>query len=75
MRMAVASCTVRAAIADETVVADLGVTKGSAILIVEMLYRDDTQRNVEFSIARHPATCSPSPTTHRTTSRDAWTIS
>ncbi len=55
IRMAVANCTVRAAIADESVVSDLGVTKGSAILIVEMLYRDANQRNVEFSIARHPA--------------------
>ncbi len=31
------------------------VAKGSAILAVEMLYQSSDQRNVEFSIARHPA--------------------
>ncbi len=55
IQVAVAHCTVRAEIADESVVADLGVTKGSAILVVEMLYQDADQRNVEFSVARHPA--------------------
>ena len=53
--MAVAHCTIRAEIADEAVAADLGVAKGSAILAVEMLYQSSDQRNVEFSIARHPA--------------------
>lgn len=53
--MAVAHCTVKAELADETVATDLGVAKGSAILAVEMLYQSADQRNVEFSIARHPA--------------------
>ena len=55
IRMAVAHCTVRAEIADETVAADLHVAVGSAILAVEMLYQSADQTNVEFSIARHPA--------------------
>lgn len=55
IRMAVAHCTVRAEIADDSVAADLGVAKGSAILAVEMLYQSADQRNVEFSVARHPA--------------------
>ncbi|WP_395814187.1 GntR family transcriptional regulator [Devosia sp.] len=55
IRMAVAHCTVRAEIADESVAADLGVTVGSAILAVEMLYQAADQSNVEFTIARHPA--------------------
>lgn len=55
IRMAVAHCTVRAEIADETVAADLGVAIGSAILAVEMLYQAADQSNVEFTIARHPA--------------------
>ena len=55
IRMAVAHCTVRAEIADETVAADLNVAVGSAILAVEMLYQSSDQSNVEFSIARHPA--------------------
>ena len=55
IRMAVAHCTVRAEIADAVVAADLGVAIGSAILAVEMLYQSADQRNVEFSIARHPA--------------------
>jgi GntR family transcriptional regulator len=55
IRMAVAHCTVRAEVADDSVAADLGVAKGSAILAVEMLYQSADQRNVEFSVARHPA--------------------
>src|SRR5690606_14159744 len=55
IRMAVAHCTVRAELADDSVAADLGVAKGSAILAVEMLYQSADQRNVEFSVARHPA--------------------
>ena len=53
--MVVAHCTVKAEIADEAVAADLGVAVGSAILAVEMLYQSSDQRNVEFTIARHPA--------------------
>lgn len=55
IRMSAAHCTVRAEVADASVAADLGIEEGSAILVVEMLYKDATQRNVEFSIARHPA--------------------
>lgn len=55
IKMVVARCTVRADLADEQVAADLGVEQGSAILVVEMLYQSEDQRNVEFSIARHPA--------------------
>lgn len=53
--MVVAHCTVKAEIADETLAVDLGVATGSAILAVEMLYQSSDQRNVEFTIARHPA--------------------
>ena len=53
--MAVAHCTIRAEVADDLVAADLGVARGSAILAVEMLYQAADQRNVEFSVARHPA--------------------
>jgi GntR family transcriptional regulator len=53
--MVVAHCTIKAELADEAVAADLGIAVGSAILAVEMLYQSSDQRNVEFSIARHPA--------------------
>jgi GntR family transcriptional regulator len=55
LHLAVAHVTVRAEIADDTVAADLGVGIGSPILTVEMLYQSDDQRNIEFSVARHPA--------------------
>lgn len=55
IRMAVAHCTVRAEIADDAVAADLKVDLGSAILVVEMLYQAADQRNVELTVARHPA--------------------
>ena len=55
LRLAVAHVTVRAEIADDIVAADLGVGVGSPILTVEMLYQSDDQRNIEFSVARHPA--------------------
>ena len=55
VRMAVAHVTVRAEIADEKVAADLEIAEGDAILTVEMLYKSADQRNIEFSIARHPA--------------------
>ena len=55
IRMAVAHCTIRAEIADDAVAADLGVARGAAILAVEMLYQSADQRNLEFSVARHPA--------------------
>lgn len=55
LRMAVAHVTVRAEIADETVAADLEIAEGAPLLTVEMLYQSSDQRNIEFSIARHPA--------------------
>lgn len=55
IRMDVAHCTVRAEIADDSVAADLDIEPGSALLVVEMLYQSADGRNVEFSVARHPA--------------------
>lgn len=55
VRMAVAHVTVRAEIADEALAADLEIAEGDPILTVEMLYQSADQRNIEFSIARHPA--------------------
>jgi GntR family transcriptional regulator len=55
LRLAVAHVTVRAEIADELVAADLGIELGDPILTVEMLYQSADQRNIEYSIARHPA--------------------
>lgn len=55
IRMEVAHCTIRAEVASESVAADLDVAEGTAILTVEMLYQSADQRNIEFSIARHPA--------------------
>jgi GntR family transcriptional regulator len=55
IRMVVAHVTVRAEIADETVAADLDIAEGAPVLTVEMLYQSEDQRNIEFSIARHPA--------------------
>jgi len=55
MRLDVAHVTVRAEIADEAVAADLGITLGSPVLTVEMLYQSADQRSIEFSVARHPA--------------------
>lgn len=55
LRMAVAHVTVRAEIADERVAADLDIAEGDAILTVEMLYQSADHRNIELSVARHPA--------------------
>jgi len=55
LRLDVAHVTVRAEIADETVAADLGMEVGAPVLTVEMLYQSADQRNIEFSVARHPA--------------------
>lgn len=55
VRMAVAHVTVRAEVADERVAEDLAIAEGAAILTVEMLYQSADQRNIELSIARHPA--------------------
>ena len=55
LRLDVAHVTVRAEIADEAVAADLGITLGSPVLTVEMLYQSADQRSIEFSVARHPA--------------------
>ena len=55
VRLEVAHVTVRAEIADAGMADDLDVEIGSPILTVEMLYQTAEQRNIEFSIARHPA--------------------
>jgi GntR family transcriptional regulator len=55
VRLEVAHVRVRAEIADDGVAADLEIKPGSAVLAVEMLYQSSDQRNIEFSIARHPA--------------------
>lgn len=55
LRLAVAHVTVRAEIADATLAADLGIDVGGPVLTVEMLYQSADQRNIEFSVARHPA--------------------
>lgn len=55
LRMAVAHVTVRAEIADEQIAADLQIAEGAAILAVELLYQSADQRNIELTVARHPA--------------------
>lgn len=55
LRLAVAHVTVRAELADAEVAEDLARAPGSAILAVEMLYQSADQRNIEFTVARHPA--------------------
>lgn len=55
LSISVAHVTVRAETADETVAADLDLTPGTALLVVEMLYQTADQRAVEYSVARHPA--------------------
>lgn len=55
LRLAVAHMTVRAEIADEQTAEILDVEPGSALLTVAMLYQAADGRNVELSIARHPA--------------------
>ncbi|MEQ1951178.1 GntR family transcriptional regulator [Mesorhizobium sp. CN2-181] len=55
LRLAVAHMTVRAEVADATAAEVLDIEPGSALLIVEMLYQASDGRNVELSVARHPA--------------------
>jgi GntR family transcriptional regulator len=55
LRLVVAHVTVRAEIANETIAADLGIEVGDPVLTVEMLYQSADQRNIEFTVARHPA--------------------
>lgn len=55
LRMVVAHVTARAEVADGQVAADLEIAEGAPVLTVEMLYQSADQRNIEFSIARHPA--------------------
>ncbi|MBL8584788.1 MAG: GntR family transcriptional regulator [Rhizobiaceae bacterium] len=55
LRLVVAHVTVRAEIADEALAEELAIRTGDAILTVEMLYQSADQRNIEFSVARHPA--------------------
>ena len=51
----VAHVTLRAEIADDELAADLGIRQAAPMLAVEMLYQTADQRNIEFSVARHPA--------------------
>jgi GntR family transcriptional regulator len=55
LRLVVAHVTVRAEVADDALADELGISAGDAILTVEMLYQSADQRNIEFSVARHPA--------------------
>jgi GntR family transcriptional regulator len=55
LRLVVAHVTLRAEVADEALAADLDILPGDPILTVEMLYQSAGQRNIEFSVARHPA--------------------
>jgi GntR family transcriptional regulator len=55
LRLAVAHMTVSAEIADEQAAEILDIEPGSALLTVAMLYQAADGRNVELSIARHPA--------------------
>lgn len=55
LRLDVAHVTICAEVAEKEIADDLGIDVGSAILTVEMLYQTSDQRNVEFTIARHPA--------------------
>ena len=55
LRLEVAHVTICAEVADRVVADDLDVDPGSAILTVQMLYQTSDQRNVEFTVARHPA--------------------
>ncbi len=55
VRMAVAHVTVRAEVASPAHAADLDIAAGDALVVVEMLYQSADLRNIEFSVARHPA--------------------
>jgi GntR family transcriptional regulator len=54
LRLVVAHVTLRAEVADEALAADLDIIPGDPILTVEMLDQTAGQRNIEFSVARHP---------------------
>ncbi len=55
LRLAAASITVRAEVADAAVARDLDYSEGSPVLTVEMLYRSSDQQPIEYTIARHRA--------------------
>lgn len=55
LKVDVSKVKVCAEIASEETARDLEVAPGSAILCVEILFQSEDQRNVEYSIARHPA--------------------
>lgn len=55
LRLAAASITVRAEVADAAVARDLDYTEGAPVLTVEMLYRSAEQQPIEYTIARHRA--------------------
>jgi GntR family transcriptional regulator len=54
LRLVVAHVTLRAEVADDALAADLDILPGGPVMTVEMLYQTAGQRNIEFSIARHP---------------------
>ncbi len=55
LRLEVAHLTICAEVAERGIAEELDVDPGSPILTVEMLYQTADQRNVEFTVARHPA--------------------
>jgi GntR family transcriptional regulator len=55
LRLATASITVRAEVADADLAADLDYSEGAPVLAVEMLYRSVDQQPIEYTIARHRA--------------------
>ena len=55
LRLAAASITVKAEIADAAMARDLDYAEGAPILTMEMLYRSVDRKAVEFTIARHRA--------------------
>ena len=55
LRLAAASITVKAELADADLAADLDYAEGAPVLTVEMLYRSVDQQPIEFTIARHRA--------------------
>ena len=55
LRLAAASITVKAEIADAALARDLDYSEGAPVLTVEMLYRSADQQPIEYTIARHRA--------------------
>jgi GntR family transcriptional regulator len=55
LRLAAASITVKAEIADASLARDLAYPEGAPVLAVEMLYRSAEGQPIEYTIARHRA--------------------